>query len=176
VPEQAEICQKGCSVSPLSLKRYLNCQKKNFRRWVWVSQKKGSRVKARYKAKLENGKVFDMAEGDVPFEFAVGKGEVIRGLEEAVIGMKAGDTKNVTMPPEKTFGPRHKELIMKMKKTDFPDDIQLAIGVSAQVLQDGKASKYGVIADINGDTVVLDANHPLAGETLILDVKLVGVD
>ena len=140
------------------------------------SAKTGSRVKANYTVTLENGNVFEMAEGHEPLEFTVGKGEVIQGLEEAVIGMKAGDTKTVTTPPEKAYGPRHKELITKLKRDKFPDNIEPTIGLEIQARQqDGNIIDL-IITDITDEEITLDANHPLAGETLVLNVELVGVD
>ena len=138
--------------------------------------KTGSRVKANYTVTLENGNVFDMAEGHEPLEFTVGKGEVIQGLEEAVIGMKAGDTKTVTTPPEKAYGPRHEELIMKLKRNKFPDNIKPTIGLEIQGTKTDGNTIDLIITDITDEEITLDANHPLAGETLTLDVELVGVD
>jgi peptidylprolyl isomerase len=140
------------------------------------SAKTGSRVRANYTVTLENGNVFDMVEGHEPLEFTVGEGEVIQGLEEAVIGMKAGDTKTVTTPPEKAYGPRHKELIMNLKRTEFPDNIKPTIGLEIQGSKPDGNTIDLIITDMTDEEITLDANHPLAGETLILDVELVGVD
>ena len=139
------------------------------------SAKTGSRVKATYTVKLENGKVFDMPEGYMPLEFTVGKGEVIRGLEEAVIGMKAGDTKTVTMPPEKAYGPKQKELIKKLKRSKFPDNIKPIVGLEIQARQpDGNIIDL-IITDISDEEITLDANHPLAGKDLIFDIQLLEI-
>jgi peptidylprolyl isomerase len=143
---------------------------------AYMSQAKdGDTVKIHYTGKLENGTVFDTSKDRQPLEFAVGNGKIIPGFEKAIIGMGVGDTKTITVQPEEAYGPSRKELIMDIKKTDLPEDITPAIGKQLQIRQkDGNPIEI-TITDMDEDTVTLDANHPLAGNTLVFEVELVEI-
>lgn len=78
--------------------------------------KKGDKVKLHLSGKLKNGKVFAATEGKKPVEFRVGAGEILPGIDEEVIGMEKGEEKEITLPPEKGFGKRKEELVMKVAK------------------------------------------------------------
>jgi len=141
-----------------------------------VSQvKNGDTVKVHYTGKLENGKVFDTSEDRQPREFTLGSGKIVPGFEKGIIGMEVGEAKTITVPPEEAYGPRRNELIVDVEKTDLPENITPAIGKQLQIRQkDGNPIKV-TITDMNEDTVTLDANHPLAGNTLFFDVELVEI-
>lgn len=135
--------------------------------------KHGDRVKVHFTGRLENGEVFSDSKDDEPFEFTLGSGELIPGFEKGIIDMKVGDTKTITVPPEEAFGPRHEELMFAFKKSDFP--ITPVIGQQLQIRRkEGDPIKV-TVADTDEDTVTLDANHPLAGNTLFFDVELVEI-
>ena len=137
--------------------------------------KNGDTVKVHYTGKLENGKVFDTSEDRQPREFTLGSGKIIPGFEKGIIGMEVGEAKTITVPPEEAYGPRRNELIVDVEKTDLPENITPAIGKQLQIRQkDGNPIKV-TITDMNEDTVTLDANHPLAGNTLFFDVELVEI-
>nr|WP_201030053.1 FKBP-type peptidyl-prolyl cis-trans isomerase [Kosmotoga sp. DU53] len=74
--------------------------------------KKGDTVKVHYTGRFEDGEIFDSSTGKEPLEFTIGKGEVIPGFEEAIIGMNTGESKTVKIPPEKAYGPRYDELVL----------------------------------------------------------------
>jgi FKBP-type peptidyl-prolyl cis-trans isomerase 2 len=135
----------------------------------------GDTVKVHFTGRLENGEVFSKPKEDEPFEFTLGSGELIPGFEKGIVGMEVGETKTITAPPEEAFGPRHKELIVDVEKTDLPENITPAIGEQIQIRQkDGNPIKV-TVTDMNEDTVTLDANHPLAGNTLFFHVELVEI-
>jgi len=135
----------------------------------------GDTVRVHYTGKLENGAIFDTSRDDEPFEFTIGEGEVIPGFEKAIIGMEVGETKTITVPPDEAYGPRNEELIVDVKKSILPENITPAIGGQLQIPQkDGNPIKV-IISDINEDTVTLDANHPLAGITVVFDILLVAI-
>ena len=137
--------------------------------------KNGDTVKVHYTGKLENGKVFDTSEDRQPREFRLGSGKIVPGFEKGIIGMEVGEAKTITVPPEEAYGPRRNELIVDVEKTDLPENITPAIGKQLQIRQkDGNPIKV-TITDMNEDTVTLDANHPLAGNTLFFDVELVEI-
>lgn len=137
--------------------------------------KSGDTVKVHYTGKLENGKVFDSSESREPIEFTIGGGKVIAGFEEGILGMQTGDKKTITVSPEQAYGPRRDELIKVVNKSDFPEDIEPAIGLQLQVQQQGGNVIVVVVTDISEDDVTLDANHPLAGNTLFFDIELVEI-
>ena len=97
------------------------------------------------------------------------------GIEKGVIGMEIGDTKTVEISPGEAFGNRREELVVNVTKSDFPNDITPSLGQRLRIrLPDGNAVNV-TISDLNGDTVTLDANHPLAGFTLFYDIELVEI-
>ncbi len=137
--------------------------------------KDGDTVKVHYTGKLENGTVFDTSTDRQPLELTLGSGKIIPGFEKGITGMGVGDTKTITVLPEEAYGPSRKELIVDIKKTDLPEDITPAIGKELQVQQkDGNPIEI-TITDMDEDTVTLDANHPLAGNTLLFEVELVEI-
>jgi len=135
----------------------------------------GDRVTVHYKSKLENGEVFANSKVGEPFEFTIGKGEVVPGFEKGVIGMEVGETKTITVPPEEAYGPRSEELLVDVSKSALPEDITPAIGEQLQIpQQDGNPIRV-TVSDMNEDTVTRDANHPLAGITVVFSILLVAI-
>ena len=141
-----------------------------------MAVKTGDKVKVHYTAKLDDDVVFDSSHGGDPAEFTVGQGEVIEGLDEAVVGMKEGETKSVEVPPEKGFGKRVEGRIVEVARIDLPEGLD---PVEGQVLRsmdpDGKTNLVKVTG-VAEETVTIDTNHPLAGRELKLDLELVGVE
>jgi peptidylprolyl isomerase len=137
--------------------------------------KLGDKVKVHYTGKLDSGEVFDSTEDKGPLAFTVGEGTVIPGFEQAMIGMNPGDEKTVKISAIRAYGPYQKQLVVEVDKDKFIDDIDPEIGQRFQVSQpDGK--KFVVtVASIEGTTVTLDANHPLAGKDLTFNINLLEV-
>jgi len=137
--------------------------------------KDGDKVKVHYTGKLENGEVFDSSKDRQPLEFEIGGGNVMPGVEKGIIGMEIGDTKSIQIPPEDAFGPWRRELLVDLKRNEFPENMNLTVGQKLQMRHmDGDPLSL-IITDVNEDTVTLDANHPLAGKTLVFDVELIGI-
>jgi FKBP-type peptidyl-prolyl cis-trans isomerase 2 len=136
---------------------------------------KGNTVKVHFTGKLDNGKVFDSSKGKDPMEFKIGDGNVIQGLEKAVIGMKEGDTKTATIPAEEAYGLYRKELVAEVDKDRLPDNIEPKIGKLLKVKPTDSEVITVTISKIDKEIVTLDANHPLAGKTLTFDLNLVEV-
>ena len=138
--------------------------------------KHGDMVTVHYTGRLENGEIFANSRDGEPLEFALGSEKVIPGFEKGIIGMEAGETKTITVPPEEAYGQRHEELVVDVKKSEFPEDLTLAIGGQLQFRRrDGDPIRV-TVADMDDDTVTLDANHPLAGYTLTFNILLVAVE
>ncbi len=135
----------------------------------------GDSVKVHFTGRLENGEVFTSSRYSEPLEFTLGSGQVIPGFEKAVTGMEVGEEKTITLPPEEAYGPRQEDLVVDVKKSNFPKDITPVIGEQLEIPQkEGKPVKV-TVSDISEDSVTLDANHPLAGCTVSFTVLLVAV-
>ena len=137
--------------------------------------KNGDTVQVHYTGKLDDNSVFDSSQGREPLSFEIGAGNVIPGFENGVVGMAIGDKKTVTIPPENAYGPHREEMTAKVDKKNFPENIVPEIGQKLQLQQPDNSVVNVVITDIQGDEVMLDANHPLAGKTLIFDLELVAI-
>lgn len=138
--------------------------------------KLGDTVKIHITEKMEDDTVVESSQDRGPLEFEIGAGNVISGLEQGVIGMRTGDKKTITIPPEDAFGPPREDLVIDLNKNEIPEGIKLSVGVHLKIqTSDGQVFKVKVV-DVKEDTVTLDANHPLAGATLNFDVELIEID
>jgi peptidylprolyl isomerase len=137
--------------------------------------KDGDTVTVHYTGKLENGEVFDTSREREPFEFTVGNEAVISGFEKGVVGMEVGDTKTIEVPPEEAYGVKQDELVVEVKKSEFPDEITPTIGQRLQIKQQDGNPIVVTITNLTEESITLDANHPLAGYTLFFDVEIVDI-
>jgi len=137
--------------------------------------KEGNTVQVNYTGKLADGTVFDSSIGKQPLEVVLGKGQVIPGFEKAILGMKVGENKTVTISATDAYGPSRTELIFEVSRD------KLSLGVTPQVgqqLQGSKADGSTMVATItrvSDKTVTLDANAPLAGKDLTFEIGLVKI-
>ncbi|MFN8356748.1 MAG: peptidylprolyl isomerase [Spirosomataceae bacterium] len=136
--------------------------------------KAGDNVQVHYTGKLTDGTVFDSSVGREPLAFPLGKGMVIKGFDDGITGMQLGEKKTVTISVEEAYGPVDENQIFVFERSQFPDDIPIEQGVQLN-MHNGQETINVVIADFNDTHVVLDANHPLAGQELIFDIELVGI-
>lgn len=135
----------------------------------------GDTLRIHYTGRLEDGSVFDRSEGRGPLEFTVGSGEIIPGLDKALIGMAVGEQREVTIPPEQAYGERDEARIQSVPRSEIPDEIPTEPGTQLNVrTADGQTIPV-VVANATESHVDLDANHPLAGKTLTFDVTLVEI-
>ena len=137
--------------------------------------KEGDTVKVHYTGKLEDGTVFDSSREREPFEVTIGSGGAIPGFENGIIGMALGDTKTITILPEEAYGPKRDELVMTISKDEFPPDIEPSVGQQLQMRHPSGNVVNVTIMDVMKDSVTLDANHHLAGKTLIFEVELMEI-
>ncbi|WDP83804.1 MAG: peptidylprolyl isomerase [Desulfobacter sp.] len=134
--------------------------------------KSGDTIAVDYTGKLKNGEVFDTSEGKDPLAFTVGAGMLIKGFDQAVVGMKKGESKTVTIPPEMGYGLRNEEAFVDVPKQHIPDEIPLVEGLELE-LQDPEGRPVPArVAEITDDMVKMDINHFLAGETLVFDITV----
>jgi len=130
--------------------------------------KAGDAVSVDYTGRLENGSVFDSSVGKAPLEFTAGAGEMIAGFDAAVIGMRVGEEKTVTLPPEEAYGATNPENIVEVPLNRTPEGVK----VGDALYSGGVAVK---VVAVTNETVTIDANHPLAGKTLTFKIKLLKI-
>ena len=137
--------------------------------------KSGDKVKVHYHGKLTSGETFDSSEGRAPLEFEVGSGMVIKGFDEGVTGMSVGEKKTINIPVEEAYGPKNPDMVINMPKDRFPKDMELEEGMPL-MMSDGSGQNFQVVVtEIKDESVMLDANHPLAGQDLVFDIELVEI-
>jgi peptidylprolyl isomerase len=137
--------------------------------------KSGDTVTVHYTGTLDDGTVFDSSEGGEPLEFAIGAGNVIPGFEQAVIGMSPGDSKTATIPSDDAYGPYFEERVLVVERQQIPADLPVDVGSQLQIQQEGGMTIPVIVTDVTEAEVTLDANHPLAGEDLTFNIRLVAI-
>lgn len=128
-----------------------------------------------YTVYLEDGSVADTSVGEEPLEFLFGYENIVPGLEDALEGLVAGDKKTVVVAPDDAYGEFIADDFQEVPREQFPDDAPLELGMQL-VLEDEEGFHVPATIDkIEGDTVTLNFNHPLAGKTLKFDVEVISV-
>lgn len=137
--------------------------------------KAGDKLRIHYKGRLDDGTVFDNSEGREPLEFTLGNSEIIPGLEKGLVGMEVGQIREVTVAPEEAYGNRDEQRIQSVPREAIPDNIPTEPGTQLSMqTKDGQTIPV-VVSNVSESHVELDANHPLAGQTLTFDVELVEI-
>ncbi|WP_406683174.1 peptidylprolyl isomerase [Seonamhaeicola sp. MEBiC1930] len=137
--------------------------------------KENDTVKVHYTGKLTNGQVFDSSLEREPLEFQLGQGMLIPGFEKGVIGMEANEKKTVNIPVSEAYGEIRQELFYEVKKDQLPPEMTPEVGMGlASKGPDGNEVQFRV-SEVKEDYIVVDANHPLAGQDLIFDLELIEI-
>jgi peptidylprolyl isomerase len=150
--------------------------------------KVGDTVKVHYSVSFTDGTEFQTTRNSSPLEFTIGSGEVIPGFDNAVVGMKPGDTKTVTIPPEDAYGPYEQSLVNILDKESVRNNLA-ELNQSGNLVEmnfpDGpvfiwmtEENKTGYLRFYNSttpDTIIVDENHPLAGKDLVFTITLVEI-
>ncbi|MEZ4600258.1 MAG: peptidylprolyl isomerase [Syntrophotaleaceae bacterium] len=134
--------------------------------------KAGDTIAVNYTGKFEDGTVFDSSEGKQPLKFTVGSGQLIKGFDEAVVGMKEGDKTTVTLPPEQAYGVRQEGMVIDIPRAQIPEDMKIEVGMRLHLRDPNGNPVPAVVSEINDEAVKMDANHPMAGKTLIFDIEI----
>jgi len=139
--------------------------------------KKGDKIKVEYTGSLEDGTIFDSSDKhDNDLVFIVGEGQIIKGFDDAVLGMKVGEEKEIKLPPDQAYGPHNPEFVKEMPSDIFPQDQELKPGMIFMInLEDGRNIPVR-ITKVAGEKVTIDLNPPLAGKTLIFKIKITDID
>ena len=137
----------------------------------------GDTAVVHYTAKLQDGTVVEATRSGLPVRFMLGAGKVLRGLDRGVAGMKVGQTRTLTLLPEDAFGPRDERGVVVLPLAQFGRDAPtLRVGQRATVALPSGRRVPARIVRIDKDAVTLDANHELAGKTLVFEVELVELE
>ena len=135
----------------------------------------GKKVKIHYTGTLSDGTQFDSSKGREPLEFEIGAGMVIAGFDAAVKTMEIGEVKTVTIPAAEAYGEAREEMIMDMPKTQFPEDMKVELGMQLMMQTPEGQPVPVIVAEIKEESIVIDANHQLAGKDLTFELELVEV-
>lgn len=140
-----------------------------------MEAKTGDKVRVHYSGRLLDGTPFDSSAGREPLEFTIGAGQMIKGFDAGVVGMRVGDRKTLQIPPEEAYGPRDEEAVIEFPAENVPSDMKLEPGMQLSL-----RNQYGqpvpvVVMEVRADVILMDANHMLAGEELVFDVELVEI-
>ena len=122
-----------------------------------------------------DGEVIDSSEGEGPLDFLAGHHNVITGLENEMMGMKLGQSRQVVLAPENGYGVYDAEAFSEVDRSEFPDDVPIKPGLEMHLTGDDGEPMYARVASVDGDRIRLDFNHPLAGKELHFSVKVVGL-
>jgi FKBP-type peptidyl-prolyl cis-trans isomerase 2 len=136
----------------------------------------GDTVTITYWGTLEDGSFFDASDEGETTRFVLGDNEVIPGLERAIAGMEVGERKTVTIPPEEAYGIRLPRLVEEVSLEALPDNLDLQAGNQLEVESADGTLYRMIILERGPESVLLDANHPLAGQTLTFRLELLEID
>jgi peptidylprolyl isomerase len=138
--------------------------------------KHGDKVKVHYTGRLDDGDVFDSSHDREPLEFVVGKGEVIPGFDDAVLGMSPGETRTERMGAKKAYGDHRDDLVIDVTREKMPDDMDPKVGEMLRIGDEVGRSFVAMVVGTDEDKITIDANHPLAGKDLTFEIELLGID
>lgn len=155
------------------MRRFVSNSNKNF--FSMEQAKAGDTVKVHYHGRLTDGTTFDSSSGREPLEFQVGSGQVIKGFDDGVSGMAVGEKKTIQIPVDEAYGQKEENMIVEFPKSNFPPELTPELGMSLNMTNGSGQVIPVTIVDIKEESVVLDANHPLAGQDLIFDIELVEI-
>ncbi len=137
--------------------------------------KNGDLVTVHYTGKLADGSIFDSSIGEEPLVFELGSGDIIDGFEEAVLTMSVGEKKTVTIEPEKAYGYPLDDMFIEIPLAEMPDGLEFDVGDELELADEEDEPMLVIVSQINDDSVVLDGNPPLAGETLTFELELLTI-
>ena len=129
----------------------------------------GDHVYVHYTGTFDNGEIFDSSVGKEPLDFVVGTGQMIKGFDAAVVGMKEGESKVVTIPPEDGYGPSDPEKIVEVAKNRTPEGVKVG-----DILYSG--SQQIVVLEVKNETVLIDTNPPVAGKNLTFEITMMKIE
>jgi len=138
--------------------------------------KNGDKIKVEYTGSLDNGTIFDSSEGHGPLEFTVGSGQLIKGFDQAVLGMEKNEEKTVYIKMIDAYGEKNSLLLRKIPKNALPKEKEPQVGmILGLVRADGMQSEARIV-EVSELEVTIDLNHPLAGKDLTFKIKVLEIN
>ena len=138
--------------------------------------KHGDTIRVHYRGRLDDGSEFDASFDGEPLQFTIGRGQVISGFEEAVVGMHPGDLKTTELPAEKAFGPYREDMVAVIDKSQFALwALEPTVGERVPIPQPDGPPVDVTVTKVTESEVTVDANLPLAGEDLTFDIELIDI-
>lgn len=135
----------------------------------------GDTVRVHYMGKLDDGTVFDTTMTHEPVEFTIGTRQVIPGFEQAVIGLEPGESVTVRVPALKAFGAYRPEMVQSVHPSQLPNGLEPEVGQQLQIPRSDGNPFLVRVTEVSDASITLDANHPLAGQDLTFNVRLVEI-
>lgn len=133
----------------------------------------GSTVEVHYTGRFIDGEVFDSSEGKDPLQFQIGSGQIIPGFENAIMGKNIGEKVSVTIAPDQAYGQVREDLVVEVPTDKMPGPVEVG-----QLLQadggDGQVVQV-IVKEVKEEVVIIDGNHPLAGQDLVFDIEVVSI-
>lgn len=140
-----------------------------------IQAKRGDTVKIHYTGKFDDGTEFATSTNGDPLQFTIGEGQVILGLEKAVIGMTTGEAKTAQILANQAYGLYQESKVVAVNRNRFPAHLELEIGTVLRTRKAGGEKIRRIVMRVSETSVTLDANHPLAGEDLTFDLQLIEI-
>lgn len=137
--------------------------------------KKGDKVKIEYTGTFDDGQVFDTSEGKQPLEFEVGSGQIIKGIDEGIVGMEKGEEKEIKVQPKDAYGEHTPDMIRKVPRDKLPADQEPKPGMMLALTTPNGQQIPAKITDVSDKEITIDLNHPLAGKSLNFKIKVVDI-
>lgn len=135
----------------------------------------GDTVIVHYTGKRADATVFDSSQNREPLTFTLGNDELIPGFEQAVLGMEPGDSRTTTIPAENAYGQHESNLITEVDRDQLPSELDVAVGQSLQLQHSDGMIIAVAVTEVTETSVILDADHPLAGHDLTFEIQLVAI-
>lgn len=136
----------------------------------------GARVALHFTLSLPDGTTVDSSEGDEPLRITVGKGELLEGLEQRLLGLRAGDRRRFQIPALEAYGAIEQEAVQTLARADFPNALELEPGTVVGFTIPNGEEVPGLVLEVNASEVVVDFSHPLAGHDVIFDIQIVAIE
>ena len=140
---------------------------------IFMAVKKGDKIKVEYTGTLDDGTVFDTSKEKEPLEFEVGSGQIIKGFDEAVVGMEKGEEKSIKIESKDAYGDPNPELTKKIPREHLPKEQELKPGMMLRLKTPDGRQIPAKITGVTDKEITIDLNHPLAGKSLNFKVKIV---
>jgi peptidylprolyl isomerase len=142
---------------------------------MMIQAKPGDTVRVHYTGKLTDGTVLETSYGSTPLELNLGEGMVFPDFENAIMGMKPGESTTVSIPAGNAYGQYHGEMVLEIERENLPDNLDPEIGQMLELKWENEKTLNVMITNVSESTITVDANHPLAGRDLIFNIVLIDI-